>query len=77
MLKGDGKMIILAMLVGLVLTLICGCGLWWLIGTIWMGIVTSNWVMVVGGGVLAYLLIGLFIIEFFTGLYLFAWGLFE
>ena len=41
---------------------------WWIINMIWVGALTSNWVMVLAGGLLAYLFFGLLM----TGIIVFA-----
>ena len=70
-------MIIVAILLGLLLAVVCGGGILWLIGTIFTGIITANWLMVIGGGILAYLMLGLLIIGLVVGIYLFFGGLFN
>ena len=49
-------------LVGLTLIalgVLCGCGVYSLIQCIIQGAITQNWIMVIAGGVLAYVFIGL------------------
>jgi len=64
-------------LIGLIFTICCGSGLWWLIHMLLGGISTGNLVTIVGGGILAYLFFGLLVAGLIVGLALFVGGIFE
>ena len=48
---------VLEILCGLVSIIIGGYSSWWLLSNLWEGITTSNWTMVAGMGILAYILL--------------------
>ncbi len=59
---------------GLGLMVLCGYGIWRLISLLLMGILSANWLMVIGGGVLMYFFIGLLACGVVVGLFCFIWG---
>ena len=68
---------LIKILVGLVLTIIGGKGVWWIVGMILGGVTSGNLVMVVAGGILSYLLLGLLFVALLAGLALLTEGVFE
>ena len=58
---------ILLILGGIVLMVLSGYGIWYIVSLMLKGILTSNWLMVIGGGVLFYLLVGFLVVVFIVG----------
>jgi len=71
------EMNVFELICGILSTIIGGYSSWWLISNIWIGVTTSNWQMVVGVGILAYLLLSITLVLFFFGLVLIVGGLFD
>ncbi len=55
---------------GLVLSVVCGYGLYWLANTILSGAMQGNWFLVVAGGILLYLFFGLLITGVIVGFFI-------
>jgi len=68
---------ILEIIVGTLSTIIGGYSSWWLLSKLWTGIVTSNWEMIVGIGILSYLLLGVALSLVIFGVALFLGGLYD
>jgi len=60
---------------GLALTVLCGYGIYWLINMLLQGILSANWLMVIGGGILMYLFLGLLVVGAIVGIYFIGIGL--
>ena len=68
---------ILEVIVGAISTIVGGYSSWWLLSKLWTGIVTSNWEMIVGIGILSYLLLGVALSLVIFGVTLFLGGLYD
>ena len=68
---------ILEVIVGTISTIVGGYSSWWLLSKIWEGVVTSNWGMIVGVGILSYLLLATTLGLLIVGVALFLGGIFE
>lgn len=64
-------------ILGIAFMLIGGYGSWWLVSSIWIGITTSNLAMIIGVGILAYLLLSITLGMCLVGLVMMLEGMFE
>jgi hypothetical protein len=68
---------LLVCLAGLLLCAGTGYGIYWLGSLIFGGALAGNWLMVIAGGILAYLFIGLLVAGFIIGIVIILAGAFD
>jgi len=68
---------VLELICGIISTIIGGYSSLWLLSKLWEGVATSNWIMVAGMGILAYLLLATTLGLLLIGIVLIFGGLFD